>query len=390
MYFTPPSVTIEESALQSAHTPRNEGGNVNTEVSTPNEREGPIQPHNWWWLATAMALAIILGLGTLQLVGLLSHTLALLILGISIAAAVAPLINWVTEWLPRTLATVLVYLLLLIIVGIIGWIILPPLINQAVQLADRLPELADQVRQWINQWNIITTDTLIERLSNQLSAVGSTLLDIPLTISSYIVDLALTLVISLYLVIYAPRIRRFFLSLYPPHRRKRVGEVASKVTEAMGGYIRGTVISGLIIGTVVYIALLIIGVDFPLVLALVAGVMELVPVVGPYISGTIIVLVALLDSQSQALITLGVVIVEQQIENNLVVPNVMSSQAEISPIMTILALFAGASIGGIIGALVAVPIAAASHVLVVEVLAPAIRRQTDAPPHGQDEANEKE
>lgn len=363
---------------------------MKTEITTPNEREGPIEPHNWWWLATAVALAIILGLGALQLVGLLSHTFALLILGISIAAAVAPLINWVTEWIPRTLATVLVYLLLLIVIGVIGWIILPPLINQAVQLADRLPELADQVRQWINQWNIITTDTLIDRLSSQLSAVGSTLLDIPLTISSYIVDLALTLVISLYLVIYAPRIRRFFLSLYPPYRRERVGEVASKVTEAMGGYIRGTVISGLIIGTIVYIALLIIGVDFPLVLALVAGTMELVPVVGPYISGTIIVLVALLDSQTQALITLGVVIVEQQIENNLVVPNVMSSQAEVSPIMTILALFAGASIGGIIGALVAVPIAAASHVLVVEVLAPAIRRQTDAPPHEEDEESEKE
>jgi predicted PurR-regulated permease PerM len=206
------------------------------------------------------------------------------------------------------------------------------------------------------------------------------LVQVPITLSTSLVEFFLIVFMSLYLVILTPGIRQFFLSLFPEGRRERVGQVASHVVGAMGGYVRGSLISGLIIGVITYFGLLLIGVEFPLVLAIIAGLFELLPIIGPYMSGAIMTAVALLGGVTQALITLGFAIVLQQVESNLIIPNVMSAEAEISPLMTILAITAGAGVGGIIGALVAVPIAAALHVLVVEVVAPAMRRQTGAEP----------
>jgi predicted PurR-regulated permease PerM len=151
----------------------------------------------------------------------------------------------------------------------------------------------------------------------------------------------------------------------------------------MGGYIRAVSITGAIIGTISYVGLLIIGVNFPLPLAIVAGVSEFIPFIGPFVSGALMVIVAFLQAPTKALITLVFVVGLQQLEGNLIAPNVMHPQTCISPLTAVFALFAGASVGGVLGALIAVPLAAALRVLVVDLVLPAIRRQTGA------EADEK-
>jgi predicted PurR-regulated permease PerM len=150
------------------------------------------------------------------------------------------------------------------------------------------------------------------------------------------------------------------------------------MAEAMGGYIRGVFIDSLLVGIITYIGLLIIGLDYPLVLAVLSGVLEIIPVIGPLLAGAAMVLVAILQAPDLVLIVLIFAVVLQQVESNIIVPNIMRGQAEVSPVLTILAIIAGERIGGVIGALIAIPLAAALRVFVVEVVAPIIRRRTGA------------
>ncbi len=147
----------------------------------------------------------------------------------------------------------------------------------------------------------------------------------------------------------------------------------------MGGFVRGVVIDAAIIGALVYIGLLVIGVKYTLALALIAGLGEVVPIVGPIVGAIPALLVALLDSPTQALIVAGFFLAVQQIESNIVTPFVMRSQTDIPPILTLLALLVGGALGGIFWALVAIPVAGALRVLVLHLVAPAIRRWTGAP-----------
>ncbi len=135
----------------------------------------------------------------------------------------------------------------------------------------------------------------------------------------------------------------------------------------------------LLVGAATFSGLTVIGVDFPLVLALIAGIAELIPIVGVYIATIPAVAIALIESPTQALMVLGFYVLLQQIESNLLLPALMRHQAGIPALLAVFALFAGEQLAGILGALIAIPLAGALQVLVVRVVAPALRRWTGAP-----------
>ncbi len=339
----------------------------------------------WGGIAVAVTVAIVAAVLILAALWLFARTLALLALGIAIAAALAPLVSWLEGRMPRTLAVLLVYLGILVIFGIIGLIVIPPIVAQAQEIVMLAPDLVSEVERLYEQYAPVGEVPIVERLIEQLGQVVGRLVAVPLGLASGLIDLVLILFVSLYTLIEAPRMRRFVLSLFPEHQRPRVDHVLNSMFQAMGGFIRGAVITAIIIGVVTTIGLSIIGIPFPLVLGVIAGVLELLPYIGPIIAAVPMIIVALLQSPTQALIVLIFFIIVQQLESNVLVPNIMKTQTEISPLLSIVAIVAGASLGGILGALVAIPIAAALRVFVREVAAPMVRRQTGAPPRPADE-----
>jgi predicted PurR-regulated permease PerM len=370
-------------------------GSTETQENLSPRRGGPQEdsftrsvssrPLSWGWTAAAGVVAIIAAVIFLAVLWLLGRTLALLALGFTIAAALAPLVGWLERHMPRTLAVVLVYLAIFGIFVLIGGIIFPPIFAQAQELAMGAPELIAQAEQLYEEYAPLGEVPIIQQLVEQLGQISGRLVAVPLGLASGLFDLVLILFVSLYTLVEAPRMRRFALSLFPEERRDRVDHVLNSMAQAMGGFIRGAVITAIIIGTVTSIALSIIGIPFPLVLGMIAGVLELLPYVGPIIASIPMLILALLQSPTQALIVLVFFIILQQIESNILVPNIMKTQTEISPLMSIAAIVAGVSLGGLLGALVAIPIAAALRVFVREVAAPMVRRQTGAPPVELDE-----
>ncbi|HZW03916.1 MAG TPA: AI-2E family transporter, partial [Anaerolineaceae bacterium] len=264
------------------------------------------------------------------------------------------------------------------LVGIFVWIIVPVFIDQGSQVIDRLPELIDQLQQSVDRLPFGQPVQLLEMLQSQISNIGSGLLSVPLTLVSAALDGIFMLVVTVYLLLEAPRIRRFALSLFPLEQRNTVSTVLNHIVESMGGYVRGMVLSGLIIGVITYLGLLIIGVDYPLLLGVLAGLLEVIPTLGPVIAAIPMVFFALQDSVTKAVITLVFVVLLQQLEGNIVVPNIMRTQVSVSPLAIVLAIFAGGAIAGLLGVLVAVPLIAGITVVIREVVVPAIQRRTGA------------
>lgn len=136
----------------------------------------------------------------------------------------------------------------------------------------------------------------------------------------------------------------------------------------MGGFVRSVFIDGVVIFIIAYVGLLLIGVDYALTLAVLAGSAELIPVLGPILVTVPIVAVALLDSPTTAVIALIFWIGVQQFETHVLSPNVIHSQTDISPLLVIVAALVGSSVGGFLGALVAIPLSGALRVLVVRLV----------------------
>jgi putative heme transporter len=344
----------------------------------------------WARLASAGAVAIVLGVGALAAIRTLGEILAVIFLGITIASALNPIVSWLErKKVPRALAVISIYAGLLAMLIVTGFLIVPGLVNQAQQLVEVVPDALDAAEYWANRqtWLLGMLDVEqideiqpLEAFTVGLTGLGAALLTVPGAVATLIAEGLLMIFISIYGLILAPDIRAYVASFFPEEEAQNVLTVLRRITDAMGGYLRGLLIDGSILGTVTYIGLMLLGVRFPLLLGVIAGMGEIVPIAGPVIAGSIILLVALFQSPQLALFTLIFVLILQQLESNVLVPLVMKSQVDISPLFTLIGIAMGGTIGGFLGAVVAVPVAAAITALVKVAIAPAIRRRTGAPP----------
>jgi predicted PurR-regulated permease PerM len=333
---------------------------------------------NWWWWVWAVAAALIVAVAVIAALWQFERPIYLMILGTAIAAALSTVVNWIERLMPRMLAIVLVYILLIALIGLLGWVIIPPLASQAQQAVTQIPQFLNQSQRWFNRFDSLTGGSLSGSVISQLSNFGSTIVSLPVAIFSSLADIVVVFFISLYGLVATPSLKNFIASLFPGERGEIVISKLGKMVDSMGGYVRGTVLDGVIMGFISYIGLLIIGVPFPLVLGLFAGVMELVPFLGPLISGAAMIGVALTQSVTIALIVFVFTVALHQFEGNILMPNIMRSQTDVSPLLVVIALVAGNTLGGLLGALSAIPLVAALKVFVTDVVAPAIRRMSQA------------
>ncbi|NLG50728.1 MAG: AI-2E family transporter [Chloroflexi bacterium] len=344
----------------------------------PGGRRGGVGP--WWQTTTAIALGLSLGVVLLASVWLLAEAIALVILGIVIGEALSPVVDWLGRRIPRLLAILLTYLVLALILVGFGLAILPTLITQVQTAVAAVPGLVEMAQRWFARLPGVNTTDIVGFISSVLGEVSQALLALPGIIVTSLLNILFIVFVSVYWLLQAKGRRIFTLSLFPKERRERVRYTAKSMAQAMGGFVRATIIGGLIIATLYFIGLTIFGIPFALALALFAGLMEFIPVIGPTLAAIPMVALALAESPTRALIVLAFVLAMQQFESNVIMPNVVRSQTEVSPLLALLSLFAGVSLGGLLGALVAIPLAAAARVFFVQVIAPGIRRWTGAAP----------
>ncbi len=333
-----------------------------------------------WQTVLVIAAALILGLGLLGSVWKLARPLAILILGLSLAASLAAPAEWLSRWIPRMVSVILVHLAVIVVLVGIGILIAPSLAAQVEDMIGSLPQAIQWSTTQINNLGLQRFQPIIENSFSSLANVGNGLLTLPMTIWNTFLDLIVVFALSFYSSLAAPAACEYLMSLIPEDRRDNMQDMLNRIVQGMGGYLRGVFIMGIIVGVATYIGLIIIGVPYPIVLSVLAGLLEFIPVLGTTISVIVTTGVATTQSITTGIITFVYVEIIQLIEGNILFPMVVGRQTHSSPVLNLFAFFAGLSVGGILGAVVAVPLAVALRAIFVEAIAPAIRRHTGTNP----------
>jgi predicted PurR-regulated permease PerM len=275
--------------------------------------------------------------------------------------------------LPRWTAILIIYLCIIGVLVAVGMMVIPPLVTQARDLWERFPDLLHTAQVWLIDHGVMSRELSVSEAVQKSPVGGSdavgTVLGAVWGFVGGIFGIVTILILTFYLLVDGDDIVKTFVRLFPTGERLRVEDACRRVTNKVSAWLGGQLLLAAIIGTSAAIGLWLLGVPYFYVLALIAAIGELIPVVGPVLSAIPALLVALTVSPT---LVLGVAIfffAQQQFENHLLVPKVMERQVGVSAVTVIISLLIGGSLLGIVGALLAVPTAAILQVLFQELVA---------------------
>ncbi len=274
--------------------------------------------------------------------------------------------------LPRWGAILLIYLTLIGSLVAIGMMVIPPLVVQASEFWDAMPLLVQRGQRWLMERGIpleqISVRDAVQQTASGTDAVGTVVGAIWGFVGG-IFGLLTILILAFYFLVDSASLVRTFVRLFPRGERPRVEDACLQISTKVSAWLGGQLLLAAIIGTTAAFGLWLLGVPYFYVLALIAGIGEMIPVIGPLLAAIPAVAVALSVSPATALFVAVFFLVQQQVENHVLVPKVMERQVGVSAVVVIVALLLGGSLLGVIGAILAVPTAAILQVLFEE-LAP--------------------
>lgn len=297
-------------------------------------------------------------LGLLWLLYLIVDVIVLLFVAVILMSALSPAVDYLMRRrFPKALAVAVVYIAVLVLLIVLLSVIVTPLVSQTSSLITNLPHTLEKLFFSFGIDRSVVQDGLAGLTKNVLS--------FSLTLFSNVLSLISIAVLTFYLLLDKDRVYGLILQLFPDRRERNV-QLIAKIETKLGSWLRGQVVLSLIIGALSYTLLFAFGVPYALPLAILAGFMEVIPVIGPIISALPAVLVAYVISPALALfIALGYFAI-QQAENHFIVPQVMRKAVGLNPLIVIIAIAIGAKLLGIMGALLAVPITVVGQILVEE------------------------
>lgn len=297
------------------------------------------------------------------------HILIVLLIAVIIASAVRPAVMRVSKGrIPNGLAILMVYVALGLSLFLLGIVVLPPAISQLSDyltndqgLATKLNDAQTTIVNGLGQINVHITP--IDPLEIK-KTVSSTVKDITATIPSLASDFAGTLgdfvlvvVMGVYWLTGRDEAVNFVLQLFSLERRATIGEVITEIESSLGAYVRGVISVAFFVGVANFAILSLLRVPNAVTLGFIVGVTTILPLIGGYIGAGTATLLALVSSPINALFALGSFVAVQQVENHYLTPRVMSRSVGLNPILVIVFLFVGFALDGVVGGLIAVPIA---------------------------------
>jgi predicted PurR-regulated permease PerM len=314
----------------------------------------------------------------LYLLWLLRRPITWLLIAIFLAVALSPPVNWLSRRMKRGLAITIVYLGLLLVPILLIAAIVPPLITEGNNFADNVPAYADDVSEFvqdnkrlreINEDYDITAqiEKEAQKLPNRLGGAAGTLRDVGLGIVNSVFALITILVLTAFLLGSGRTWTEALIAARPPDERHRLRRSLEHIASAVGGYVAGALTIAVIAGVATYVVLAILGVPFKGPLAVLAGLFSLIPLVGATIAAVLIGIVTLFEDFPTATIIWTIwAIVYQQLENHLIQPQIQKRTVHVHPFITILAVLFGGTLLGVLGAIVAIPVAASIQILLRE------------------------
>lgn len=340
-------------------------------------------PRELEFFARKVAIVVAFALG-LALLWHVRQIIILVFIAAVLAAGIAPAVHrvrvrgryYLHRNIRRGTAVAIVYLPFLVLVVSIALLVLPQLINDWRGLSAQLPQLIEQnilrplekhvpvgpIREAIENGPEIEQSSLFVYVRSAATAVGA---------------IVAILFMVAYMLIDAQRLRNLILLIYPPEQRGGRRRTLNRIASRMSSWLAGQLILSLIIGVSTFVALLILRIPYALPLAILAAVGELIPVLGPILGAIPALAIAILQSPWQFWSVLAFAILLQKFENLFIAPRVMGKAVSISPLAVVVAFMIGGSLLGIIGAIMAIPVAAIVQVAFNEVFVEKRERRLD-------------
>ncbi|MCJ7792960.1 MAG: AI-2E family transporter [Candidatus Marinimicrobia bacterium] len=265
--------------------------------------------------------------------------------------------------IPRIFGIILVYLLIMVVVFLAIAGIIPPLVDQTSTLITNAPK-------FIENFGLPNIDQrIIESQIQQLGSLPANLVKISVSIFANLVAIAALLVITFYLLLERKNLNRYLHTLFGGDGEKKAEKFIDEMEKKIGHWVRAQLTSMVIIGVMSYLGLRLLGIEFALPLALLAGIFEIVPNIGPVMASVPAIFAGLAISPLMALAVAALYFLIQQIEANFIYPQIVSREAGVNPLITILSLTIGFKLGGILGATLAVPFVLLIQIIASEVFA---------------------
>lgn len=308
-------------------------------------------------------IKVILICLSFYLLFLIKDIIALFFVVLILTATLRPIVNrWETKI--GRLPSVLTFLLIAVaIIALSIYIIIPPVVEQLKQLVIAFPDFVNHLT-FLKPYSAQIKNG-ISSLSSNVGNITGSFVSITAGIFGGVISIITATVMTVYLLLDKKGIAEFIKTVIPDQNEAIIG-LARKVSRKVGDWFRGQMLLCAIIGVIDFIGLVIIGVPYALTLALISGIFEIIPTIGPMLSGAIAILIVIGVSPLKALLVLILYIVVQQLENSFIVPKIMQKAVGLSPVVIILAFLIAAKLMGVMGAILAVPIAASLSVLIKE------------------------
>lgn len=315
-------------------------------------------------ISTRTILAALLLLGVFWILYQVKEVVLLFFVALIISMALLPFVERLQKrGLSRSLATLVVYFSVIIVFLTVLGTGISPMVEQTTLFFSQLPRLIESVLE--SPLISPISRQVVEESTRQLASISVNIVKITLGIFDSFLALITVFVFSFYFSLGYEGLRRRFTSFFSDDNKRKINDSLDEVEKVIGGWVRGEFVLMVVIAVFSYAGLSVLRVGYVLPLSLIAGVLEIIPIIGPLLSAIPAAIVGFSSSSALGFGVLALYIIIQQLENNFVVPRVMERAVGLSPLLTMSVIFIGGKLFGIVGALLAVPV-----VLILQVIIP--------------------
>ncbi len=344
----------------------------------------PLNRHSPFYVGFVGALGALVAIGLWGALGRLATTLTILLVSLFLTLALSPLVEWLmARGLPRPGAVAITFAGLLVVFGLLGWLVIPPVVAQGTDLIQNAPGYLQQVldARWVQDLDKdygvldkfqreftarITDQSFIQTVLGGILGAGK-------VVANGIFQTLTILILTLYFLSSLPRMKQSAYAIVPASRRLRVASLSEEIMRRTGSYAIGQVSIATINALCSYVMMSIIEVPYAAVLAVAVGFLGLIPMVGATLGAVLVGVVAFFGEPRDAIVVAVYYLIYQQLENYLLVPTIMKRTVSVPGALTVVAALAGGTLLGVLGALLAIPVAAGLLLLYEEVLVPRMR-----------------
>ncbi|KNX39208.1 membrane protein [Luteipulveratus halotolerans] len=349
-------------------------------LGNPINRASPI------YIGFMGAIGVALAYALVHLITRLTTTLTVLLVAFFLTLALNPIVESLTRrGLRRSYAVSIVCLGLVAVFGLLGWLVVPPLVDETTQLGNNAPHIVDDflAQQWVKDLDqdydisAKVQEQVQKRVTDGafVSQVFGGVLGAGKVVASGLFQAFTVLILTLYFLVSFPRVKQAAYAMVPASRRPRFISLSEEIMRRTGSYAIGQVLVATINAVCSWVMMTVLGIPYAAVLAVVVGFLGLIPMVGATLGAVIVALVAFFVEPQKALVVGIYYLVYQQFENYVIVPKVMQRTVSVPGAITVVAALAGGTLLGVLGALLAIPVAAGLLLLYEEVLVPRQQHQ---------------